>query len=323
MSDPAPASAPTATATTGPINLLNPSPTAPTAPTAPTVPQGTPQDAPPSQATQTAPQGAEGDVWYTSLPEQERASAERFQKPDDLWKSYRELEKWKGSQDKIQKLPENATDDERQSFYKELGVPELDKYQLKLEEELAKSDKPIPEGEKKLLDGLKETAQKNGIMPDQLDAVMRELRTQTSQLGSLEEQRYQEEATKAIEAFKQEPDFAKTTQAANVASEAFINEEAKAHFKEQSYLGDPKFIKFLAEVGKGMKEDSAFKGEMSKTSSMPTTAQAAQEKIQELMSKPEFFDSNKANHQAVVAQVERLGRVAYPTKNATQNPAQF
>ena len=247
------------------------------------------------------------------MPEQERASAERFQKTEDLWKSYRELEKWKGSQDKIQKLPENATDDERQRFYKELGVPELDKYQLSLEEELAKSDKQIPEGEKKLLEGLKETAQKNGVMPEQLDAVMRELRTQTSQLESLQDQRYQEEATKAIEAFKQEPDFSKTTQAANVASEAFINEEAKAHFKEQGYLGDPKFIKFLAEVGKGMKEDSAFKGEINKTNTMPSNAQAAQEKIQELMAKPEYLDGTKANHKAIVAQVERLGRVAYPS----------
>lgn len=235
--------------------------------------------------------------WAASLDDslKNETSLHKFKDVNSLAKSYIELEKTRGKSP----FPDaKSTEEERIAFYRKAGIPEPEKYTL----DAAKFglDDAVA-GE------LKELASKNGIPPHALAATLsfiQEKHAIASQ-GSLEERKalVQEQISSLKKAYGTAYDKYLGL-ASEVAKSVYSQDELK-YLKSSGMTSDPMFVKLLMDRAKTMfgeemiEDDHTSKG-------IVATPHAIETRIGEIMSDPDYFNTQSARHNSLVQELEKL-----------------
>ena len=267
-----------------------------TPPTPPATPPAEPEPTPPAEpepkkgGDDTPPPFADGD-WRKEAGDER---LQKFKTAKDLAKAYFELETWKGTQNKVTKLSKDATLEERAKFAKEvLGVPDLDKYDVKIE---AKTDE-----QKALISSLKKVAHENGVLPAQLEAILKAQGKEAEVLAFNKQKASDAQQAEALQAFRKEQGtkWDMTIKTAQTATKAFIDADMNKAFKDMGLDKNPQFIKLLATVGGELKEDSAIlNGETSKSIGM--TEEEYNIQLTEIMADKDYFDAQSPRQSMLV-----------------------
>lgn len=256
----------------------------------------------PQQETTPTPAAEAPKSWLDSLPQDMRADPSLATIPDisTLAKNYVETKRALGSE-KLPKPQKNWGDKEWSEFYNNLGRPaEPDKYsnpEVKLEEGVALDAERMK--------AVKTEFHKLGLTDKQAKGVLEYY------LGTINTQvKGERESTQAAIAaadaelrkdWGQKYDM--NVELAKAAANKFASPELL-----QQYGNNPKFLKFLADVGAGMMEDSAVgKG----NNQLLPPKVAAEREILKLKGDPEFMNRFLKGDKGAVAIWNEQHRLAY------------
>lgn len=242
--------------------------------------------------------------WHDSLPDDLKADAAltKFKDVPDLAKAYKHAQALIGKKGVI--LPgEKASDEEWAYFYKSLGQPELEKYEL----QGPKDKKVNPEAVSKF----KEAAHKAGLLPKQAEKLLEFYTAQEGEALAQRTQAKQAEAKQNLESLKKEwgQGWDKNVELARLAVKEVGGPEF-AQYLETSGLGDDtRLISVMAKVGKLLGEDK-IRGEGGGRMDGKTPAEIEAE-IGDIMGNPKhpYFDQSHPGHKGAVAMVESLFRM--------------
>ncbi len=248
------------------------------------------------------PAGQTGS-WRDALPPELRdnPALATFTDVPNLAKSYVHAQTMIGKKGVI--VPtDKSSDEDWDSFYKAIGRPEKDKYEI----EVPKDKNVNPE----IIGAFKEIAHKAGILPKQAKAVV-EWFTGFEENIIAGRRVEQENQTKAgLDALKKEwgQGYDKEVATARLAVKE-VGGEDFAKFLDESGLGNqPAIIKAMAKFGKLLGEDKlrgAVEGRMGKT---PAEIQT---EINDLTSDPSYADPTHGKHKATVEKVSALYKQLY------------
>lgn len=285
-------------------SLLNAQPTA-----SPQVPV-TPSE-PIVQAAPVAPtvNGQQVASWKDSLPEDLRNDPGLAPINDisSLAKSFVNAQKMIGK-DKVILPDQHASEEDWTRFFQKVGLPEtLDKYNVNLPKDTKYVD---PE----TLNELKPLALKLGVLPKQLEGILGWYEQHSGKLmGQTEEQAFQQRAQK-VEGLKKEWGEAFETKLSWVNRLLDENNiEGLDELRNDPNIGtNPAFIKFLAKVGEGLYKEDTIKGAGDNARFVLTPGEAT-ERIGAIQGNPDhpYHNSNHANHDAAVKEMEGLFNAAY------------
>jgi len=200
----------------------------------------------------------------------------------------------------INKIPgQDATEEERQSFFRELGVPDNpEKYELNTES--------VPEGaelDENLLNNFKDTAHKLNMTPDQAQGLMDWFHQQTGQSLQEAQQQNEQQKQEAMQALKQEwgRDFDKNLQVANRLVDKY---ELSGILDQEKLSNSPDLAKALNQIAKDMGEDQ----NINTPKGSGISAQDAKAKADEIMgdaSHP-YWNGQHPSHEAAVQDMQKL-----------------
>lgn len=222
-----------------------------------------------------------------------------FKDVKDLAKSYVHAQKMLGKDKTI--LPgKNSTPEEWQQLFHKLGVPqELDKYEIKKGEKYVASDEVINE--------FKKLAFENNLLPNQAQKMLDWFNDRASNNMTKAQADQQEKMQQNWQNLEKEwgAGFEKNIQAAKTVVKEFGSPEIIDYLNETGLGDDPKLVKFLAQIGQNLKEDS-FKEEA--VSHLAMTPQEAKKKYTEIMSDANhpYRNSMHPGHKEAVAEVNKL-----------------
>jgi hypothetical protein len=238
--------------------------------------------------------------WLQSLEEPYRKdpSAMKFKSPNDLFKSYKNLEKLVGA-DKVVKPGKNATPEQWNEFYKALGRPDSPEgYKFEMPEELRN------ESREKLFAG---KAHELGLLPHQVEGLSQwwaeEMNQEMSRMGESQ----QEMAKQAETVLRKEWGMAynQNLQLATKALKAFGDEDAVKAL--ESVGNNPAVLKLFANIGKKLAED----GMIGRPAGDMLSPEEAEAKIRELQSHPGYMDGGHPEHKIIVKKLEGLFAMKY------------
>ena len=225
---------------------------------------------------------------------------------EELAKGHLELVKMVGKKGTI--IPgENATDEEKSKFYKDLGRPDTaNDYKLDFAEGLNPGLKSSEDTQK----WLKETGHKLGLSQAQLGSLYNDFNTMQSNMldanDAATEKSFNESST-ALRT-KWAGDFDNNVALANRVANQLGGEEFV------SKLGDLKnnvpMLEFLANVGAKMSEDSLALG---RVSSLTGTPQDAKAKIKSMSAQLASMKGTEPGYQDLVKERSKLYELAYPS----------
>lgn len=224
----------------------------------------------------------------------------------------------------LKRLGPDATPEERQAFFRELGAPEKpDEYTLP---EGIERPENMPEMSEKRVGEFRELFHQLGLTKEQGQALL-------GAYSGMEASVWQEVAQQAEERFAQAESQLKSDwgqaydeklQLAQRAANA-KGDEFKAWLESKGLDNDPHMIRMLAEVGGNMQDPGLPDGPSGRRSTGALTPEAAQQQIQELYADAEFMKAYsgekgvpQATHDAAVAKMQRLFQTAYPAKERSQ-----
>lgn len=228
----------------------------------------------------------------------EDPSMKKFTDVKSLAKSYVHAQRMMGA-DKILVPNKYADDKEWADVYKKLGLPELDKYELK-----------GPEGvemDEKFMETFKEKAHALGVLPKQGQALMDWFTEYTN--GAIEEEntRVENEGKQAVENLKKEWGLAFDSKVK--AAQFIVNEvggkELQDYFNETGYGNDPVLIKAFAAIGERFGEDKIKGSEIPQTRKTPDEIKKDINTILNDSAHP-YNDRNHPNHGQAVKEVSEL-----------------
>lgn len=193
--------------------------------------------------------------WRDTLPEDIRANPaiSSFQDIPSLTKAFIETKSMVGKKGVV--LPgEKATDEEWGNFYKSLGVPEADKYEL-----------APPQGvelDAGFVSAFKETALKAGLLPRQASAMLAKYSEFQKQGETAELKEIETIAKEQMEGLKKEwgDGYDKEIRTAQVAVKELGGEDFVKYLDESGLGNDVQVIKFMSKVGKLLGEDKLREG---------------------------------------------------------------
>lgn len=200
---------------------------------------------------------------------------------------------------------EKASEDDWKAFYKNVGQPELDKFDVKL-----------PEGVQvrpEFVKGFKENAHKAGLLPKQAQGLIDWYlqHEQTTVAADQKDQKAQAEA--AVEGLRKEwgAGFDKQVALAKMGIKELGGEEFQAHLVKIGVASDPLVAKFMAKVGALLGEDKLVgdgSGKFGQTNS------ELQNEIEKLQVHPAYADSRHGDHARVNREMESLYQKMYASK---------
>lgn len=251
--------------------------------------------------------------WRASLNEDFKndPAAEKFKDVNGLFKSYKDLEKLVG-REKLPVPPENATKEDWELVYSRLGRPDNPEgYEIADEIKNKVPPELHDEQEEK---AFKQKAYELGLNKEQYKNLMDWYYTeQGEKLGKM--QQTQEKSKKEAET-QLRKDWGKAfdsklEKARQVLNNSESGEELAQVLKEKGLNNNPAMIKFLAEQGDKMSEDTI----SGKGKGTLMTPQAAQQKIASIMSDKNhpYFNKGNPEHKFVVQEMESLHEMAYPS----------
>lgn len=239
--------------------------------------------------------------WYDSLPDDLKSNdtIKHFQDVPALVKSYIHAQSMIGKKGVVVPTDKDA-DEAWEGFYKAIGRPELDKYELK-----------SPEGfDAEELKAFKEEMYQHGILPRQAQKML-EKRHQ----AKLEHQKNMNEeiaryTQEGIENLKTEwgEGFNRHVNLAKNALQEVGGEEMQKYIMELGLDNDAKFVKMFAKIGKLLGEDK-LRGEGGGQFGLtPEEISREHDKLStQLVSTP----TSDPNYKTLAAQVEKLAKMRW------------
>lgn len=248
--------------------------------------------------TQTPP--AASGRWQDALPEEIKSNTaiQQFTDVGALAKSYIHAQSMIGKKGVV--VPsEKSAPEEWDSFYKAIGRPELDKYELQTKEGFNED----------LVKAFKETSHKAGILPKQAQAQLEWFAQYEQSKVEAAMKASQEEAKTQVEALKKEwgEGFTKNIQIAKAARDA-VGEEFAAYLEKSGLGNDVNVIKALAHLGKFLGEDKLRGVSDGKLGSTPAEVAAEHEEMQ---AKMYAMSPNDPQYATIRSKVEMLARKRY------------
>lgn len=237
-----------------------------------------------------------GNSWLTALPEELRADASLtpFKDVTDLAKSYISTKAMVGKKGVIPP-GEKATDEEWTAFYKSLGQPDLDKFQIN-----------TPQGQEintELLNSFKQVFHKSGIMPRQAQAVVDAyLQHEKARYEAITKE-HADELKQELEGLQKEwgQGYPKQISLAKMAVKDLGGPEFIDYLEETGLGSDPTVIRFMAKVGALMGEDK-LRGEAAGRMGQGTPSEI-NANIQKVMSEERYTNHNHPGHKLAVQEV--------------------
>lgn len=244
--------------------------------------------------------------WLGDLADNPSLEKFKEKEPQDLAKSYAELQKLVGHEKIV--LPKEEDSELWNDVWSRLGRPETtDGYKLdgeKLEKSMVNE-----EG----LEKIKEVAHKAGITNKQLEAMVDSYLDVTGEMHESFRNETSRKVEEDIKGLQKEwgGAFEERTQIAQKAYKSLCADNEALKQKMDNGLGnDPDIIKMFYSIGTQMTED-AIQGKSRPLSMTPDAAKAEIEKIK-LDPKSAFNDETNPEHEAAKEKVMALYRYAYP-----------
>lgn len=242
-------------------------------------------------------------TWRDDLPEELKAhgSLQNFTDVASLAKSYVHAQQAIGKKGVIPPN-EKSSDEEWSQFYKSIGQPELDKFELK-----------TPEGKQvnpEVISQFKELSHKSGLLPKQAQSVMEwYIKHEENMMG----QQLVAKETKVKEGLtnlKKEwgDGYEKQIAMAELPLKEFADDETVKHFTESGLTKDATFIKFMNKVSSLMGEDKLRGQGGGKFGKTPDELKSD---IDQIISQPGYFDRTHPTHASLVRQMEVAQRALH------------
>lgn len=265
----------------------------------------TPNPAPAGNPPVTPDPTATPPSWHASLPPElkDNPSLKLFTDVGGLAKSYLHAQQ---SLSKKGVIPpgEKATDEEWHGFFKQIGLPEQDKYELPVA-----TDKKMDED---FIKNFKEVAHKQGILPKQANAILAMMAERTENKTKQTVESHEAEIKAGIEGLKKEwgHGFEKQINMAKMAVKEAGGPEFATWLEKTGLGNDATFIKVMAKVGSFIGEDKLRGAAAGSVGSTPAEAQAKIDKIMGDLKHP-YFDKAHPAHNSAMAEMEALMKQRY------------
>ena len=235
--------------------------------------------------------------WRDTLPEDIKGNGAlaQFKDINDLAKSYVHAQAMIGKKGVI--VPgEKASDEEWSKFYKDIGQPEVDKFEI------------APPKDSKVnadfLKGLKEHAHKMGMLPKQAQGILDWYLSNEKVYGDAAMKELQTAQEKGLGDLKQEwgQGYDKQIASAQAAVRELGGPEMIAYLNETGFGNDPKLIRLMAKAGALLGEDK-IRGEGA--GKFGQTPDEIRKEINSIMGNPQhpYFDSAHPSHRSAVAEM--------------------
>lgn len=257
--------------------------------------------------------------WIDVLPEDaaKDPSITKYKTPEEFYNGYKSTVELVGRKGVI--VPkENATPEEREKFFNDLGRPEKPEgYKLSKIENLHKSIEITPESER----GYQMIAHKHGLTQQQADGINKEF-LQIINKATMDQERKDTEAMqKAETALRQEWGEKYVSNVSMVAKEVLKSggqEALDAMGGEKGIGNNPIILKTLSKIIGRLAEDTSNpdKGNGSGGAAGNETPEEAKSKISEMMNDPKhpINDEKHIDHRKSVDERMRLYKKAYPNE---------
>jgi len=238
--------------------------------------------------------------WKDSLPDDLKAdpSLSSIMDIQSLAKSYIHGQKMIGK-DKIVVPDKFASDEDWHKVYQKLGLPEsVDKYEFK-----------TPEGmDEDFVNGFKELAVKNGILPKQADKLFEFYNSHVDKVISTNEAENKRIFEESVNGLKKEwgQGFERKLQAASGLFNQIADEESKKVFNDSGLGNNPVVIKMFAKLAEQMGEDKFV--DASNLGSMGLTPSEAQTKINEIYGNKDhpYYNKSHPSHKDAINEMTKL-----------------
>lgn len=261
-------------------------------------PQGQSQTSSPSPSAPTTSLPPSPSSWRDSLPEdiKNHSAISQYEDVGALAKSYINAQSLIGKKGVI--VPsEKASPEDWSNFYKQLGQPDLEKFEIKL-----------PEGTElnpEVLNQFKDAAFKSGLLPKQAQGLLEwYTKFEKDTMATLQSQKQQSTAQE-IDSLKKEwgDGFQKQVALAQMAVKELGGEGFVKYLVDSGLASNVPLTKFMAQVGKLLGEDK-LRGEG--VGAFGKTPQELDAEIQAMFESPAFMDKNHGGHAKAMQQWEAL-----------------
>lgn len=252
----------------------------------------------------TTASGSTTTSWRDTLPEELKNDMKlsQFKDVGDLAKAYQHAHSLIGKKGVI--VPgEKASDQEWEHFFKSVGRPDLDKYEV-----AAPKDKKVnPE----LVAKFKEAAHKTGLLPKQAQKVLEFYVEQEHEASVQAAAMTAKQRTEGVEALKKEwgQGWDKNVSLAKLAVKEVGGDEFAKYLEETGLGDDTRLIQVMAKVGALLGEDKIRGEGGTKFGKTPAEAKREITDILGNFNHP-YYDTNHPSHRAAVAQVEELFKMS-------------
>lgn len=257
-----------------------------------------------TQTTTTSGGGAQVPAWMSGFGDDLKGheGLRQFTDPQNLAKSWVHAQSQLGKK-RVAVPSEKASEEEWAAFHKELGVPDPDKYELKLPEGV--------DGNSDYVKKFKEHVQKSGLLPRQAEAVAKFYVEQEKAEAEAKSAQYKEMVTKGLEKLKSEwgAGFDKQIALGDMALRELAGEEGIKQIVAAGLHQDPMFIRLMAKAGALMGEDK-LRGSDAKRFNTQSPAELQRE-LDLIMAKPEYFDTTHAGHKRAVEDAANISKKLY------------
>lgn len=233
------------------------------------------------------------DSWAPEL--KDNPALNNFKNTEDLAKSYLHAQSVIGKKGVIPP-GDKASDEDYARFYKELGMPDADKYEVKIPDAIA--------FDKDALAQIKQMAHKAGILPRQFQPLVEKFaeveksRTEAAQMAA------NQKVSQQVDGLKKEWGGGYDKNVALARMVIKESPEFQKYLNDSGLGNDVNLIKFLSGLGQKQFGEQDLKGDGS--GKMGMTPQEIDKQISQLRGHPGFADRGHGQHKVLMGQFEDL-----------------
>ena len=219
-----------------------------------------------------------------------------------LVKSYVHAQKMVG-RDKVVIPDQNSSDEDWKNFFSKVGLPENpDEYEIQVPEGYLTEEEAAY---------IAQVAYDLNILPEQAEALLAEqaaIQAEREGSTSEEEELALEEAIEEMRQELGEEGFVSTLRQAKTVVEEFGGDDFMEYLEETGLDNDPEFIKFLANIGTSLNEDTF---QPDAVQHLGVTKEDAEAEIAQMMGDGghPYWNANHANHERAVKRMFKLQEI--------------
>ncbi len=243
--------------------------------------------------------------WRDTLPEDIKndPSLLPFSDIGNLAKSYISTKQMVGKKGAIVPDWAKSTPEEQQAFFKSIGVPDADKYDVAPPKDV----KVNPE----IVKQFKDAALKNGLLPKQANEILGwYTKLESDAVGKAGDAR-ETQRKEQMEGLKKEwgDGFQKNIASARLAVKEIGGDDFIKYLDESGIGNDINVIKFAAKAAKLLGEDRLREGGVTSEGISPHDIKAQMSEIMARGDENGYFDAKHPMHKITLAKMESLGKM--------------